>query len=474
MVAVVRKPLAPPAMVRPSLSITSLEETKVTARLALTVLCISDSFESLWKDLADELGLELQRRSPADEATAPSNAVAVIIAAGGEEDRGLDALSNQSTEPSTPEYLIGGNPSHRFGVEAIRRGAADYFVLPEDLDVLRRSLSARVEVARERAMSAQPADQSVFASVLGESQALHAILDKAARVLPHGDVTVLISGETGTGKEILAKAIHDGSPRGGGPFVAINCAAIPANLLETELFGHEKGAFTDAHKSRPGLFEEASGGTLFLDEVGHVPIHLQGKLLRALEDKSIRRVGANQDRHIDLRIMAATLVDLEVAVQRGEFREDLYYRLNVVSLQLPPLRERGADLELLARSFTQSLAKRYNIPVPQLTSDFLQALRAHTWPGNVRELRHAIERALLLSEPGTLDATELALTRKAPAGSQGSIPFPAKLSEITSAAVHRTIELFEGNKSAAARHLGISRSRLQRIAEREGDAENDE
>jgi transcriptional regulator with PAS, ATPase and Fis domain len=282
---------------------------------------------------------------------------------------------------------------------------------------------------------------------------------------------VLIGGETGTGKELLARGIHDGGPRAGGPFVAVNCAAIPATLLESELFGHEKGAFTDARTAKPGLFEEAHLGTLFLDEIGHLPLELQGKLLRALEEKRIRRVGGSEERVVDARIIAASHVKLDQAVARGEFRQDLFYRLNVVSLQLPPLRERGSDIEMLARKFATDLAQRYGVQVPVLTPDLLVALRGHNWPGNVRELRHAIERALLLSEHGSLDPDEL--VPRATAGQTGTsnqIPFPATLREISIAAAHRTLAACDGNKSDAARRLGISRSRLQRLLDR-GEAE---
>jgi transcriptional regulator with PAS, ATPase and Fis domain len=295
------------------------------------------------------------------------------------------------------------------------------------------------------------------------------MLTKARRVLPHADVTVLITGETGTGKELLARALHEGGPRVDGPFVAVNCAAIPSQLLESELFGHERGAFTDAHQAKRGLFEEADGGTLFLDEVGHLPLPLQGKLLRALEEKRIRRVGATESRSVDVRIMAATHVDLAGAVRRGEFREDLFYRLNVVSLELPPLRERGGDVELLAEAFMAVLAARYRLPPPELTANVRAALRAHAWPGNVRELRHAIERALLLSEQGTINPAELLPQgRAAPAQSHGPSG-PATLAQVISAAVEAAIARHDGNKSAAARELEISRQRLQRILDHADD-----
>lgn len=437
----------------------------------LRIIQLSDSFRSLWTDLAQELGVQTVLIEADDIHRTPTpGSVASIVAAGGEEDRALELLLSLEDSRAVPTFLVGAEPSHRFAIEAVRRGATDYFVLPEDLDLLRRTLTSRVDQVRERAPGQAREAHTAFDALVGESAALRDVLEKAKRVMAHRDVTVLIGGETGTGKELLAHGIHNGGPRADGPFVAVNCAAIPGTLLESELFGHEKGAFTDAHTAKLGLFEEANGGTLFLDEIGHLPLELQGKLLRALDEKRIRRVGGNEHREIDVRIIAATHVDLDAAVQRGEFRQDLYYRLNVVFLQLPPLAERGQDIELLAREFATSLAERYGTTVPPITPDLVLALHSHTWPGNVRELRHAIERALLLSQPGSLDPSELVPSpaRRTSAHAAG-IPFPATLRDINVAAAQRTVELCGGNKSEAARKLGISRARLQRLLDDEAD-----
>jgi DNA-binding NtrC family response regulator len=440
----------------------------VTDQLTLTIVKLSDSFHSQWGDLEDELRVRctfLEAGVPP-----PADTIAVVVAAGGEEDQGLDVLLTLPQTPQAWTYLVGASTSHRFAIEAVRRGASDYFALPGDLDLLRRTLAARVEAARERApQPPTPQDRvDVFREIIGESSALRATLEKAGRILPHGHVTVLIDGDTGTGKEVLARALHEGGPRASAPFVAVNCAAIPPSLLESELFGHEKGAFTDAQHAKPGLFEEAHTGTLFLDEVGHLPLHLQGKLLRALEDRHIRRVGGTQSREVDVRIIAATHVNLRDAVSQGEFREDLFYRLNVITLRLPPLRDRGDDLALLAESFAQSLAARYDLTPPELTPEIMATLRAHSWPGNVRELRHAIERALLLSPPGTISPSELDVTPQG-GGTTAShpLPFPATLHEITAAAAQAAVAMHDGNKSAAARQLRISRARLQRLLDGE-------
>jgi transcriptional regulator with PAS, ATPase and Fis domain len=278
-------------------------------------------------------------------------------------------------------------------------------------------------------------------------------------------VTVLITGETGTGKELLARAIHYEGPRAAAPFVEINCAAIPASLLESELFGHEKGAFTGAIASKPGLFELAHGGTLFLDEIATMPLELQAKLLRALETREIRRVGGQRTQHIEVRVIAATHGDLRSAIARGEFREDLFYRLNVVALSLPPLRERLQDVEQLAAVFLERLAATYALPVPVLTPALRAALHAHAWPGNVRELRNTIERGLVLSPRGSLDAEALFAMDAPPAGPPGSgpLPFPAAIATITRAAARAMVEFTGGNKSEAARRLEISRPRLNRL-----------
>ncbi len=282
---------------------------------------------------------------------------------------------------------------------------------------------------------------------------------------------MLLTGETGTGKELLAHAIHFNGPRGAGPLVELNCNAIPHNLLESELFGHEKGAFTDARAAKPGLFEAADGGTLFLDEIGDLPLALQGKILKALEEKEVRRVGAIRSRTVDVRIIAATHADLAAAVAAGEFREDLFYRLAVIPIHLPPLRERGEDVLLVAAHFLRTLAAQYELPVPEITPELRRALMAHPWPGNVRELRNALERALLLSD-GAIRPDDLFHGRAAPVrASTGELPFPATLEQIERAAARAMLER-TGNKSAAAEALGISRSRLYRLLEEApGDAD---
>ncbi|HEX9167104.1 MAG TPA: sigma-54 dependent transcriptional regulator [Gemmatimonadales bacterium] len=423
---------------------------------------ISDSFQTTIAEMVEVLGAGFLQ-SEAGAGAPPAGTAALLVLAGGDEASGIAQLAQMPA--GVPRLVIGSAEDHRVAAAAIRQGAADYFALPGDLDLLRRTLERMLRETdathQAEAFAAAERRAAGFDALVGRSPKLLQVVDQARRIAAHRDVTVLIGGETGTGKELLARAIHYHSPRAAAPFVEINCAAIPANLLESELFGHEKGAFTGAIAMKPGLFELAEGGTIFLDEVGNLPSDLQPKLLRALESREIRRVGGRETRAVDVRVVSATHVDLAAAARRGEFREDLYYRLHVVSLVLPPLRERGADVELLAQTFAVQLATAYGLPVPALTPDLRAALRAHTWPGNIRELRNAIERALVLSPPGVLELSDLF---SAPAGPiTGGLPFPAPLDTIIRAAVLAMLEQTGGNKSDTARRLGISRPRLQRI-----------
>jgi len=436
--------------------------------VTLLVVRLSDSFSDFWPALARELGVLLAEWTPGEPGPPPAGAGAVLVAAGGHEADVAALLPRLAPPGDVPVIVVGAAASHRLAAQIVAAGAADYFALPDDRDGLRDTLAAAVQRRRAslgRAALAQlEAQAHAFRDIVGDSPALAAVLERAARVVPHGDATILITGETGTGKELLARALHYGGPRAAAPFVELNCAALPAPLLESELFGHERGAFTDAKTAKPGLFEVAHGGTMFLDEVDHLAPELQGKLLRALDQKSVRRLGATVTRTMDVRIVAATNTDLPAAVHAGRFREDLFYRLNVITLELPPLRQRGDDVILLAEFFLKKFGEQYKLPQPSVTPEVRRALLAHAWPGNVRELRNAIERAVLLSPPGTLAVPELARRPSAPPGA-GPLPFPARLAEIQRAAAHAMLDATAGNRSEAARRLGISRSRLQRLLE---------
>jgi two-component system response regulator HydG len=426
---------------------------------------LSDSFRTTISELAGDLGAVLYDWSPTTGDGLPAGVSCILVLAGGAENLALDLFG--SLPQALPRYVVGASPDHRIASAVILRGARDYFALPDDLGLLRRSLERERGEAAGRTQAARFAEDerrlTGFDVILGDSEVLRRTIDQARRAAQHKDVTVLIGGETGTGKELLARALHYDSPRAAAPFVEINCAAIPANLLESELFGHEKGSFTGATSAKPGLLEMGNGGTVFLDEIGHLPLELQPKLLRALENREIRRVGGQQTRKVDVRVVAATHIDLAAAVGRGEFREDLFYRLNVVALVLPPLRERGEDVVLLAQAFVERLAKQYEMPTPPISEEAQAALRALSWPGNVRELRNVIERALVLSPPGTLQIVEPPSRRAAAATRVSPLPFPATLKTITQSAANAMLALVDGNKSEAARRLGISRPRLLRI-----------
>jgi two-component system response regulator HydG len=436
--------------------------------ISILIVRLTDSFSEFWPILADELEVPLTEwRAEAGEAPPPT-AAAIILAAGGAEPDLPTVLGGLNIPSDIPLLAVGATTAHRLATQAVAAGAADYFALPDDRDALRGVAAAAV--ARRRATLARSAlarleaQAHAFRDIVGASPALRSTLERAARVLPHSDATILITGETGTGKELLARALHYGGPRGAGPFVELNCAALPPQLLESELFGHERGAFTDAKTAKPGLFEAAEGGALLLDEIDRLALELQSKLLRALEEKTTRRLGSTTSRRVDVRIIAATNADLTAEVGAGKFREDLFYRLNVVSLHIPPLRERGEDVLLLAEVFLSRFSKQYGLPQPALAAETRRALLAHAWPGNVRELRNAMERALLLSPPGTLDLEELRVARAAASESQ-LLPFPAPLTEIVRAAARAMVDATNGNRSEAARRLGISRSRLQRLLE---------
>ncbi|MDQ2890134.1 MAG: sigma-54 dependent transcriptional regulator [Gemmatimonadota bacterium] len=311
--------------------------------------------------------------------------------------------------------------------------------------------------------------------VVGRSESLLAVITLATQVGASRAATVLVTGETGTGKELFARGIHSCSAMSSEPFVAINCAAIPETLLESELFGHERGAFTDARTLKRGLLEVAGCGTIFLDEVGELPLKLQPKLLRVLEQRTFRRVGGSAELPIKARVIAGTNVSLADAVDRGDFREDLFYRLSVVRVDLPPLRERTGDIEILARHFLRELARETDGVPATLSADAIAALCNHNWPGNVRELKNVIERAVIVAEGKTIQSQQLLFQRRRSVqpgsepenrletGSVIRIPLNGKtLDEIEREAIHATLLITRGNLSATARILGISRPTLDR------------
>ena len=438
----------------------------------LAVLQLSDSFADQWARLAATAGASVRCGRSLAELGSLDDACGLLVAAGGVEADAFAVLAEAAVRDGPPAVVVGADTEYRLPVALVRAGAADYFALPPDLGGLRgwmvecaeRVLRARRVEELARAQRAQ----HDFSRMVGESPEFRAALERASRVIPRGSATVLITGETGTGKELLAEAIHYNGPRARGPFVEVNCAALPPTLLEAELFGYEKGAFTDARTAKPGLFEAAHGGTLFLDEIGDLSAELQAKLLRVLEGKRVRRLGSVRDQAVDVRIVAATHVDLPARVKQGTFRRDLFYRLSVVPVELPALRDRGHDVLMLARHFLDRFGREYEMPVPELTPELRDALLAHAWPGNVRELKNSIERALLLGD-GALRREDLFLELGVDGvPSTGPIPFPATLEEVMRAAARAMTERCGGNKSEAARLLGIGRRHLYSLLAPEG------
>jgi two-component system response regulator AtoC len=366
-------------------------------------------------------------------------------------------------------------------IEAMRRGAYDYIPKPFRADQLllvvrkaieRERLRWEVERLSEELSTLRGAD-----GVVGRSAALREVITVARKVARHPS-TVLVTGESGTGKELVARLVHSASPRSARAFVAVNCAAIPDALLESELFGHARGAFTGAVQERRGLFEEADGGTIFLDEIGDLPLALQVKLLRVLQEGEIRRVGDNASRSVDVRVVAATSRDLEAEVKENRFRADLYYRVNVVRLHLPPLRERGEDIAELAKHFAASHAARLGIAKPVLSPAAMRALMDYAWPGNVRELENVIERALVLAEDGAIGAEELPAAVRgvvAPDAGAGSVPngtgegdlsVKRQTESLERALIRQALDRTGGNRTRAAQLLDLShRALLYKIRE---------
>jgi DNA-binding NtrC family response regulator len=406
---------------------------------------------------------------------------------------GLDVLRQiQNIAPATPVVMITAITDAKPAVEAMKLGASDYLNKPFDVDEIRlvverilRERSLQAEVGRLRA---QVQDAGKFDNIVGNGPAMQKIYTLIQR-LRDTETTVLITGETGTGKELVARALHFSSTRKEGPFIPVHCAAIPGELLESELFGHEKGSFTGAHQRRIGMFEAATGGTLFLDEIGEMPHGTQSKLLRAIQEREIRRVGGQETISINVRLVCATNRNLEMEVKRGGFREDLYYRINVVPIVLPSLRERREDIPMLIMHFTERFAKELNRQAPQFTPQAMDVLVNYPWPGNVRELEHAVERLLVTCDTERInvenlpfvisqaeaDTTAVATTRLAAAVaappradlgeklefSDGRLDLPKLTEDLERRAIEEALRLSDGVISEAARSLNITRRMLR-------------
>jgi two-component system response regulator HydG len=386
---------------------------------------------------------------------------------------GIEALERIKTiNPAISVVLMTAYASVETAVEAIRKGAYDYLTKPLDFDKLRLTMQRAMEhlrlQAENRQLKADLGRDLNRAHIIGHSPAMGALLETVAQVAPT-EATVLITGESGTGKELVAAAIHDNSLRRRGPLIKINCAAITETLLESELFGHEKGAFTGADRRKEGRIVQAHGGSLFLDEVGEMPLTMQVKLLRAIQEREVVRVGGQAPVAVDVRIIAATNRDLAQMISDGAFRQDLYYRLNVVGLHIPPLRERTADIPLLAAHFLKHFAEKNRKPIQGFTPAAMARLIRHAWPGNVRELANAVERAVVLSRGAYLDEADFLEPTGPP---PETTPLPeGPLSALERQAILRTLKATGGNKSEAARRLGITRKTLhQKLKQYDGQS----
>jgi len=378
---------------------------------------------------------------------------------------GREAFSRiHALQPSLPVVIMTAYSSVDDAVAAIRHGAHDYLTKPLDFDRLRLTLERAVDrrqvIERQRHGTAE--ETPLETAIIGTSPPMLELLDMIRYVAPT-EATVLIAGESGTGKELVAEALHRNSLRRDQAFVKVNCAALAESLLESELFGHEKGAFTGADRRREGKFVQADGGTLFLDEIGETTQAMQVKLLRVLQEQELQRVGGEETISVDVRIIAATNRDLEEEVRRGAFREDLYYRLNVVMLTVPPLRERGDDITLLVRHFAALFAQKNRRRLEGITPECINLLRRYPWPGNVRELENAIERGIILMRGEQLTEKSLPLTIQKMAEEQDAVASarPLSLSEVEKEMIFQTLDETGGNKSEAARRLGITRKTLQ-------------
>jgi DNA-binding NtrC family response regulator len=387
---------------------------------------------------------------------------------------GIDFLQDLSQTPSPPTVIvITAHGSERIAIQAIRAGAYEYLAKPFEVDELR----LLVGNARERTMLAEEnrilkeelGRGEGFGSVIGGSPPMRKVFEIVERVAPT-DVTVLIRGESGTGKELIAREVHRLSDRASMPFVAVNCAALPDSLIESELFGHEKGAFTGAVRRRSGKFDFADGGTLFLDEIGDMAVATQAKILRVLENKEFEPLGSHVSQKVDVRILCATHRDLSQAIAGSEFREDLFYRINVVSLELPPLRERVEDIGLLLEFFGRTFADKYRIEWAGFTEAALSRLREYPWPGNVRELRNLVERSVVLSVKGAIDVADLPAEIDAAAPAKGvqeaglemwRLPYEEARATFERDYLMEVLERHQGNISQAASSMKIHRQTLQ-------------
>jgi two-component system response regulator HydG len=442
---------------------------------------VVDDVQSMCEMLAERLlplGFEVLWRTSGSEAVAllaTTDVDAVVTDLNMQEMNGLELCDRiVAGRPDVPVIVITAFGSLETAIAAIRAGAYDFITKPFDMKVLALSLDRAVKHRRLRAevkrLRTTVEASRHFGELLGTSSAIQEVYALLDRVGP-SETSVLVTGETGTGKELVARALHERSPRRRAPFVAINCAAVPEALLESELFGHARGAFTDARAARTGLMVQANGGTLFLDEIGDLPLALQPKLLRVLQERRVRPVGSDAEVPFDVRLVCATNQDLESAVEERRFREDLYFRVNVIAVKLPPLRSRGGDVLLLAQHFLDRCAAKAGKPVTGISPDAAKLLLAYPWPGNVRELQNCLERAVALARYDQITVDDLPENVR---GHRRSYVVVASddpselvsLEETERRYILRVMEAVAGNKTLAAQVLKVGRKTLYRKLER--------
>jgi DNA-binding NtrC family response regulator len=443
------------------------------------VLLVEDDAEmrALLEEEMREAGLEVCAAASGQEALArldagPADVVVTDMEMPGM--RGSDLLAAVRTrDPDLPVVIITAFGSIESAVEAVKAGAWHYVAKPFRIEQLLLTLD---NALRERALRAEIAvlrrEAGGPPAIVAASEAMRHVLDIVGRAAA-ADSPVLLLGESGTGKELLARSLHDRGPRRGRPFLALNCSAIPDTLLESQLFGHRRGAFTDAREDRRGVFQEADGGTLFLDEIGDMPLVLQSKLLRVLQEKEVQPLGAPAPVRVDVRVVAATHRHLKALIEDGRFRQDLYFRLNVISVRVPPLRERPVDLEPLIAALVEKHRRRLGRAACRISSQAMDLLRRHAWPGNVRELENALEHALVLGRDDVIWPEDLPDEVRAAAAPTGVVAAPAepgaveargdrRLTDVEREHILATLRASGGNKAAAARVLGVDRKTLYR------------
>ena len=454
----------------------------------LRLLIVDDEAASRYgmRRALESLGYEIAEAESAEAATAVmtnANFDLLLLDVNLPGISGLDFLSQLQSEPESPlVIIITAHGSERLAVQAVKSGAYDYLSKPFELDDLRlvvKNAFETIKLRREneslrRRIEIESAQRG---SLLGNSKAMQqvrAMIDKVADT----DATVLVRGESGTGKELVARELHErSSTRNSGAFVAVNCAALPTELIESELFGHEKGAFTGAAARRKGKFEQANGGTLFLDEIGDMSANVQAKLLRALEDRRIERLGGDESIPVDVRIISATHRALEAEIERENFRADLFYRLRVVTIDIAPLRERKEDIPDLVNLFVTRFAGESGKAIEGITPQAMQVLVNYHWPGNVRELQNIVERACALSKGPRLDAEDIHIDERPSKGGNGApgfLPEGMTLEQWEDEMVQEALKRASGNKSQAARLLGLSRNALRYRLSKIGIADESE